>query len=609
MAGLPTVISFYCGDQYYYDCAERLAADCRRLNIPHDIEEIHVPADVDWSQITRVKVPFYERKLKEHDGPVLWVDVDCRMVKVPRMLEGCNLDMMGFAQRFRYIREYDPYDTVRFWVPGVLFFNNTPAMREFVGLMNEIEQSTTERITDDYCLHQAWTTHKSSLNIGFFAPKTVSRTMAKATDDTVWIYGASGNVAEFKGTVLQHEGRDLLSNPRVADKIRALHDTPQIRASVLNDAAVDILKDGDRPTATKIMQQAVRLDPDDSKFTSRYADYLRGLGDREEAFGVLAEYLERHPDDGENRRTLVKFYLMYNHFDRARAELEVLVHHEDPKWSDYVRSARFDLYLEERAAELGLSKAERTGMWWMKTPYPGNFGDALSPYIVEKVTGKPPRLVARNKGVLAIGSIIKFASKTTNVWGSGTARADDELDPAAKYNAVRGPLTRQMVLRSGGACPEVFGDPGLLLPRFYTPKPAEKRINVGLIRHLQDRNQVIKLDGVHEISIIRVGHREIEEFVDEICACDLILSSTLHGIITAQAYGVPVRWCKFSANATAIPGDGIKFEDYFRSVGMPIQTPLDLSAVKVIDESLAQDIDRTVDLQFDADALIEAFPH
>jgi hypothetical protein len=192
------------------------------------------------------------------------------------------------------------------------------------------------------------------------------------------------------------------------------------------------------------------------------------------------------------------------------------------------------------------------------------------------------------------------------VWGSGTARSDDELSSTAKYHAVRGPLTRQLVLRSGGSCSEVFGDPGLLLPRFYTPKPNGERHRVGLIRHLQDRGHKLQIDGVKEISIIRVGHGELEEFVDELAACDVILSTSLHGIITAQAYGIPVRWCTFGQSS--IPGDGTKFEDYFRSVGMPIQTPLDLADVNVIDESLAKHVDMTVDLKFDADALIEAFP-
>lgn len=608
MSRLPTIISFFCGGQYYYDSAERLAADCRRFNLPHDIEEIHVPPNVDWSQICREKVSFYERKLKEHDGPVLWVDVDCRIVKYPRLLEGLNLDFMGYAQRFRYIRDYDPYDTVRFWVPGVLFFNNTPPMREFVALMNEIERSTTERITDDYCLHEAWTTYEGQLNVGFFAPKSVSRTVTAATDDTIFVYGASGNVASHKGTVLQHTGRDLLSNPRVAEKIKALHNTPPVRASALNECATDVLRSGDRKTAATLLRRAVTIDPSDATTTRRYADVLRAMGEIDEAISVLERSLADRGPDGETRRMLVKFAIISGRFDAVREQIAALEADPEEKWRDYARSATFDLYLEEQALQLGLSKAERTPLWWMRTPYPGNFGDALSPYIVEKVSGKPPRLAPRNAGVLAIGSIIKFAGAKTRVWGSGTARMEDRLAADAEYTAVRGPLTRASVLRNGGICPEVLGDPALLLPRLYTPKPTGDRHRVGIIRHVQDRGQRVVLDGIKEISIARVGHDEIERFIDEVASCETLLSTSLHGLITAHAYGIPARWCTFGSAVSAIPGDGTKFEDYFRSVGLRSQQPLDLSQIKILDESLVREIDDDVTLRFNADDLLEAFP-
>lgn len=608
MARLPTIISFFCGGPYYYDCAERLASDCKRLNLPYDIEEIHVPADVDWSQICREKVPFYERKLKEQDGPVLWVDVDCRIVKVPRLLEGCRLDFMAFAQRFRYIRDYDPYDTVRFWVPGVVFFNNTPAALEFVALMNRIERATTERITDDYCLHEAWTTYEGQLNVGMFAPKTVSRTMANATDDTIFIYGASGNVATHKGTVLQHTGRDLLSNPRVAKRIKELHSTPQVRASVLDEYATEVRRSGDRAMATALLRRAVAINPADAEATQHLAEVLRMTGEIDEAIALLEGFLAEQPATGETRRMLIKFALISARFDTARDQIAALEADPEERWRNYARSATFDLYLEERAAQLGLSKRERTPLWWMRTPHPGNFGDTLSPYIVERISGTPPRLGPRTESVLAIGSIIKFAGAKSRVWGSGTARRSDTLAADAQYTAVRGPLTRDSVLRSGGSCPEVFGDPALLLPRLYTPKPTGERFKVGVIRHLQDRGQRLVLEGPTEISIVRVGHAELEQFIDEVAACEAVLSTSLHGLITAHAYGIPARWCTFGSASSAIPGDGTKFEDYFRSVGLRSQQPLDLSQMKTLDDSLVREIDPDVGLKFNADDLLEAFP-
>ena len=176
--GLPTVISFYCGDRYYHDAAAMLRADCERLSMRHDIEELSVPDDVDWSEICRRKISFYHRKRAEHEGPLLWVDADCRILEPPAMLDGCRFDIAGFAQRFLYIRDFDRYDTVRFWVPGVLLFGDTPVARAFIDHMAEVERGVKERVTDDYVLHEAWMSFERQMNVGFLSPKPSSATSA-----------------------------------------------------------------------------------------------------------------------------------------------------------------------------------------------------------------------------------------------------------------------------------------------------------------------------------------------------------------------------------------------------------------------------------------------
>ncbi|HCI5723053.1 TPA: hypothetical protein NPO34_005233, partial [Klebsiella variicola subsp. variicola] len=59
-----------------------------------------------------------------------------------------------------------------------------------------------------------------------------------------------------------------------------------------------------------------------------------------------------------------------------------------------------------------------------------------------------------------------------------------------------------------------------------------------------------------------------EFVVDEIISCEYILSTSLHGVIVAQAYDIPTLWIKHNDINT----DGIKFYDYFDSVGI---TPYD----------------------------------
>src|SRR5699024_7687362 len=58
----------------------------------------------------------------------------------------------------------------------------------------------------------------------------------------------------------------------------------------------------------------------------------------------------------------------------------------------------------------------------------------------------------------------------------------------------------------------------------------------------------------------------IEEVVKQICSCEYILSTSLHGLIVAHAYSIPALWLKKGY----IDTDGFKFKDYFSSVDIPL---------------------------------------
>lgn len=198
--------------------------------------------------------------------------------------------------------------------------------------------------------------------------------------------------------------------------------------------------------------------------------------------------------------------------------------------------------------------------WWPTTPRPGNVGDIITPVVLGGL-GVPVTWASLDKaGLISTGSIVGHARARHTVYGSGAMWRGDRPDPEARYLAVRGPLTAELVRRNGGECPDVYGDPALLLPHVHDA-PVEKRHDLGIVPHYIDADLVTE---GHTIHPVRANPLDV---VDEIRACHAIVSSSLHGIIIAHAYGIPAAWVKLSDRLT---GDGTKFHDYAASVGVTL---------------------------------------
>lgn len=229
-----------------------------------------------------------------------------------------------------------------------------------------------------------------------------------------------------------------------------------------------------------------------------------------------------------------------------------------------------------------------------------NWGDDINVSFFAEATGKrvlvlPGTRLARLlalKNFVLVGSVISGAPQRNSiVWGSGLIndRQGFRLPCVpAKILAVRGPLTRDWLLAQGVDCPAVFGDPALLLPRFYSPKKLP-RFRVGLIPHhadIESGNAVVKRFAAEDgVRLIRVqGYENWRDFIDEICASDFVISASLHGLIVAEAYGVPALWVEFSEH---IPGWDFKFRDFYASVGKPDVRPLTVTEETALDDLIA----------------------
>jgi len=215
--------------------------------------------------------------------------------------------------------------------------------------------------------------------------------------------------------------------------------------------------------------------------------------------------------------------------------------------------------------------------WWNEIKIQGkakeNYGDLLGKYLVENISGKNVVFAWPKKFSIydwfapiyvTVGSILTHVNHKCIVWGSGIISKAYPIKKA-KFLAVRGPQTRTFLLKQGYEVPEVYGDPALLLPNYYNPK-VEKTFKIGIIPHYRDYTLVKDLYGNEpSVLVIDLMTNNVEATTCEILKCEKIVSSSLHGIIVAHAYGIPAVWQKFS---NAVFGDDIKYQDYFESVSM-----------------------------------------
>ncbi|MDB4272223.1 polysaccharide pyruvyl transferase family protein [bacterium] len=177
--------------------------------------------------------------------------------------------------------------------------------------------------------------------------------------------------------------------------------------------------------------------------------------------------------------------------------------------------------------------------------------------------------IRKNGKILSIGSSMLFTQPDDIVWGTGCIDYGQIGKIPKKIYAVRGPLTQNELSKQGIECPEVYGDPALLFPEIYNPEKTIK-YEYGLIPHYIDYTDENSLKIIHNLSsqgvkIINITSG-IFHFIDELIQCKNIMSSSLHGLIAADAYNIPNIRVKLSDK---LVGGDFKFKDYSLSVNKP----------------------------------------
>lgn len=211
-----------------------------------------------------------------------------------------------------------------------------------------------------------------------------------------------------------------------------------------------------------------------------------------------------------------------------------------------------------------------------------NFGDALSPLIVAHMAGREVvHAGAVNCDMLGIGSLLQVMRRKYRapradgvrpwIWGAGLMHAvpHDFLDNV-QLALLRGPVTAAIL----GITTNRFGDPGLLVPAILGDMP-ERRDRIGLVVHHKqlDRPELAAL-------LAREPALELIDVRDDalgvcrrIAACVHVVSSSLHGLIVADACGVASTWLDPGSQSR------LKYLDYAASVGRAMISPISLAEV------------------------------
>lgn len=167
------------------------------------------------------------------------------------------------------------------------------------------------------------------------------------------------------------------------------------------------------------------------------------------------------------------------------------------------------------------------------------------------------------------GSVLEHFSQDWNgvIVGTGKLHEKTKVNfPNAKILALRGPLTAKGVKGNF-----VLADAGLLADELVPLE--DKQYDLGIVPHWTDKQlEHTPIFKKYKPKIIRVSDDPLQ-VIKEIGQCKKIVSSSLHGIILADAFGIPRR-IELAPRMLSHPhqeGGLFKWEDYAASLNMKLE--------------------------------------
>lgn len=241
-----------------------------------------------------------------------------------------------------------------------------------------------------------------------------------------------------------------------------------------------------------------------------------------------------------------------------------------------------------------------------------NFGDALSPLICEMVSQRAVVLSSMKQcDLVSIGSLLQrkkenLFSRAIFVWGTGFIEAPKPHKSKHIFCGVRGRKTEASIINIENVS---YGDPGLLCSELLNSKQSNLIYEWGIVPHYKDRNSNTIMDLAKRLpgsKIIDVFNPPLET-LKEISQCNRILSSSLHGLIAADALNISNGWIM---PTDQIRGGTWKFEDYYSAFENYAKSPI-INQDLLSDCSIVSNLSAPApeELQALQQGLFESFPN
>lgn len=278
----------------------------------------------------------------------------------------------------------------------------------------------------------------------------------------------------------------------------------------------------------------------------------------------------------------------------------------------------------------------------------GNFGDSLGPLLVaafsDRTVARPHPLFWGHR-LITIGTTAHLVSRcVADLWGTGAPGANSPFQLQRDFrprwltklipHALRGPFSAALLAEAGYGQPLALGEPAWLLPKLW-PKPARPpRHELGVIIHLSEaanrhpgalaHPEFLRYHVAPELAdtvrIITTVHAlnasAMRAKLDEMLDCRRILSTGLHGLVLAEAYGLPCAAFDIHAGqsgrvslTTEAPLDH-RVRDFYAGIGQREALVLRQERHQPTDwEAAIRFLDREwSSVSFDATPLLESFP-